>query len=220
MVRWTSASAKLWNGAVALKSNPWASAAMQCVPAGATWSRPAAGGLGLGLGPTGRIHSPGRGDPTQWLDRAIGGTTPILMGSALGPPWRPIFCGNNDPRPIAQQLGTPSRGRPSWMPSLWCAATCGWRLRVFHCPPPTLIYGKSRPLCTTGLPVPLLTLLELRKVQVRAGRGVGMGPGPAFARGCWRRGCCAVMGGGVPTGGAAGWVVRGRETQKYRGQAE
>ena len=53
------------------------------------------------------------------------------------------------------------------MPSLWCAATCGWRLRVFHCPPPTLIYGKSRPLCTTGLSIPLLTPLELRKVQAR-----------------------------------------------------
>ena len=52
------------------------------------------------------------------------------------------------------------------MPSLWCAATCGWRLRVVHCPPPTLIYGKSRPLCTTGLSIPLLTPLELRKVQI------------------------------------------------------
>ena len=51
------------------------------------------------------------------------------------------------------------------MPSLRCAATCGWRPRVFHCPPPTLIYGKYRPLCTTGLSIPLLTPLELRKVQ-------------------------------------------------------
>ena len=56
------------------------------------------------------------------------------------------------------------------MPSLWCAATCGWRLRVFHCPPPTLIYGKSRPLCTTGLSIPLLTPLELRKVQGRGSK--------------------------------------------------
>ena len=39
---WSSASTKPWNGAVALKLNPWASTAMRCVPAGATWSRPAA----------------------------------------------------------------------------------------------------------------------------------------------------------------------------------
>ena len=52
------------------------------------------------------------------------------------------------------------------MPSLWCAATCGWRLRFFYCPPSTLIYGKSRPLCTTDLSIPLLTPLELRKVQL------------------------------------------------------
>ena len=87
-------------------------------------------------------------------------------GSSPGPPWRPSFCGNNGPRPIAPRLGTPSRRRPSWTPSLWCAAACGWRLRVFHCPPPTLIYGKSRPLCTTGLSIPWLTPLELRKVQL------------------------------------------------------
>ena len=31
------------------------------------------------------------------------------------------------------------------------------------------MYGKSRPLCTTGLSIPLLTPLELRKVQL--GRG-------------------------------------------------
>ena len=103
----------------------------------------------------------------QWSDQAIARTTPILMGLFSGPPWRPICCGNNDPRPIAQRLGTPSRRRPSWMPSPWCAATCGWRPRVFHCPPPTLIYGKSRPLCTTDLSIPLLTPLEMRKVQLR-----------------------------------------------------
>ena len=40
--RWSSASTKPWNRAVALKSNPWASTAMRCVPAGATWSRPVA----------------------------------------------------------------------------------------------------------------------------------------------------------------------------------
>ena len=32
MVRWSSASTKPWNGAVALKLNPWASTAMRCVP--------------------------------------------------------------------------------------------------------------------------------------------------------------------------------------------
>ena len=102
----------------------------------------------------------------QWSDRAIARTTPILMGIFSWTTLAAHLLRQQRPRPIAQQLGMPSRCRPSWMPSLWFAATCGWRLRVLHCPPPTLIYGKSRPLCTTGLSIPLLTPLELRKVQL------------------------------------------------------
>ena len=107
----------------------------------------------------------------QWSDLAIllvpWRPTPILMGLFSWTTLAALCCGNNDPRPIAQRLGTPSRRRPSWMPSPWCAATCGWRPRVFHCPPPTLIYGKSRPLCTTDLSIPLLTRLEMCKAQLR-----------------------------------------------------
>ena len=33
---------KPWSGVAALKSNPWASTAMRCAPAGLRWSRPAA----------------------------------------------------------------------------------------------------------------------------------------------------------------------------------
>ena len=136
---------------------------------GMVCAAPATGGhpvSSTGQALSGGAGSPGRGDPTP-----VAGSShcPYYANpegtSSPGPPWRPIFCGNNDPRPIAQRLGTPSRRRPSWTPSLWCAATCGWRPRVFHCPPPTLIYGKYRPLCTTDLSIPLLTPLELRKVQ-------------------------------------------------------
>ena len=128
-----------------------------------------------GLCCAGNWRSPSRrcGRIWAWRPSASGRIRPSLAprrswwSSSPGPPWRPICCGNNDPRPIAQRLGTPSRRRPSWMPSPWCAATCGWRPRVFHCPPPTLIYGKSRPLCTTDLSIPLLTPLEMRKVQLK-----------------------------------------------------
>ena len=89
-----------------------------------------------------------------WLKAQI-----LLAGAILAPGQRTVAAalrvmGRSDDRNyaryhLAPRLGTPNRRRPSWMPSLWCAATCGWRPRVFHCPPPTLIYGKSRPLCTT-----------------------------------------------------------------------
>ena len=81
----------------------------------------------------------------EWSDQAIARTTP-RWASSPGPPWRPICCGNNDPRPIAQRLGTPSRRRPSWMHRPGAPAPVAGP-RVFHCPPPTLIYGKSRPPC-------------------------------------------------------------------------
>ena len=41
MAGWSSASAKPWNGAAVLKSNPWATAAMRCAPTGTAWSMPA-----------------------------------------------------------------------------------------------------------------------------------------------------------------------------------
>ena len=85
----------------------------------------------------------------QWSDRAIARTTPILMGLFSWTTLAAHLLQQQRPSAHLQRLGTPSRRRPSWTPSLWCAATCGWRPRVFHCPPLTLIYGKSRPLYTT-----------------------------------------------------------------------
>ena len=157
----------------------------------------------------------------QWPDRAIARTTPILMGrfswttlaapsseatTTLGPS-RSSLVG----QAVADLRGCHRSGAPPLGAGV---------LKVFHCPPPTLKYGKSRPLCTTGLPTHWLTLLELRKVEVRAGRGVRMGPGPAFARGCWRCGRCAVVGRtGVSTGGG-GLGCAGAGDREIRGQAE
>ena len=87
----------------------------------------------------------GRGDPAPVVGSGHR-SHHAEWGSALGPPWRPICCGNNDPRPIAQRLGTPNlRGchRSGAPPPV----------AGVHCPPPTLIYGKSRPLCTTDLSI-------------------------------------------------------------------
>ena len=58
--------------------------------------------------------------------------------------------------------------RPSWMPSPWCGATCGWRRRVFHRPPPATICRNSPPPCTTEWWTPSLTPLEMRKAQQQA----------------------------------------------------
>ena len=55
------------------------------------------------------------------------------------------------------------------MPSRWDAATCGWRRRVFHCPPPTPTPRYSQTFCTTDLYIPLPTSLEMRKDQRRTG---------------------------------------------------
>ena len=54
MAGWSSASAKPWNGAAVLKSNPWASAAMRCAPTGTAWSMPVAA---MRCAPTGTAWS-------------------------------------------------------------------------------------------------------------------------------------------------------------------
>ena len=101
----------------------------------------------------------------QWSDRAIARTTPILMGLFS---WTTLAAHLlRQQRPSAHRTAAwYAKPSPTFVDAIaLCAATCGWRPRVFHCPPPTLIYGKPRPLCTTGLSIPLLTPLELRKVQ-------------------------------------------------------
>ena len=52
------------------------------------------------------------------------------------------------------------------MPSRWDAATCGWRRRVFHYPPPTLMSGNFWLPCTIELQPLSLTPLKMRKVEV------------------------------------------------------
>ena len=53
------------------------------------------------------------------------------------------------------------------MPSRWDAATCSWRRRVFHYPPPTLLSGNFRLPCAIELQPFSLTPLKMRKVEVR-----------------------------------------------------
>ena len=53
------------------------------------------------------------------------------------------------------------------MPSRWDSATCGWRRRVFHYPPPTLMSGNFRLPCAIELQPFSLTPLKMRKVQLR-----------------------------------------------------
>ena len=101
----------------------------------------------------------------QWPDRAIARTTPILMG---------IFSWSTLAAHLLRQQRPSAHRTAAWYakPSptfvdaialvrrhLWLAS------EVFHCPPPTLIYGKSRPFCTTDLSIPSITPPEMRKVQ-------------------------------------------------------
>ena len=51
------------------------------------------------------------------------------------------------------------------MPSRWDAATRGWRRRVFHYPPPTLMSRNFRLPCTIELQPLSLTPLKMRKVE-------------------------------------------------------
>ena len=52
------------------------------------------------------------------------------------------------------------------MPSRWDTANRGWRRRVFHCPPPTLLSGNFRLPCAIELQPFSLTPLKMRKVQL------------------------------------------------------
>ena len=54
------------------------------------------------------------------------------------------------------------------MPSRWDTANRGWRRRVFHYPPPTLLSGNFRLPCAIELQPFSLTPLKMRKVQARA----------------------------------------------------
>ena len=54
------------------------------------------------------------------------------------------------------------------MPSRWDAATHGWSRRVFHYPLPTLMSRNFRLPCTIELQPLSLTLLKMRKVELRS----------------------------------------------------
>ena len=53
------------------------------------------------------------------------------------------------------------------MPSRWDAATRGWRRRVFHYPPPTLMSKNFWLPCTIELQPLSHTPLKIRKVEPR-----------------------------------------------------
>ena len=53
------------------------------------------------------------------------------------------------------------------MPSRWDAATHGWSRRVFHYPLPALMSRNFRLHCTIELQPLSLTLLKMRKVEIR-----------------------------------------------------
>ena len=53
------------------------------------------------------------------------------------------------------------------MPSRWDSATRGWRRRVFHYPPPTLMSRNFRLPCAIELQPLSLTPLKMRKVELR-----------------------------------------------------
>ena len=52
------------------------------------------------------------------------------------------------------------------MPSRGESATCGWRRRVFHYPPPTLMSRNFRLPCAIELQPLSLTPLKMRKVEI------------------------------------------------------
>ena len=54
------------------------------------------------------------------------------------------------------------------MPSRWDADTHGWSRKVFHYPLPTLMSRNFRLPCTIELQPLSLTLLKMRKVELRA----------------------------------------------------
>ena len=63
------------------------------------------------------------------------------------------------------------------MPSRGDSATCGWRRRVFHYPPPTLMSRNFRLSCAIELQPLSLTPLKMRKVELmRLSPVVGCAP--------------------------------------------
>ena len=59
------------------------------------------------------------------------------------------------------------------MPSRWDSATRGWRRRVFHYPPPTLMSRNFRLPCAIELQPLSLTPLKMRKVELPVRPGTG-----------------------------------------------
>ena len=87
----------------------------------------------------------------QWSDLAIARTTPALLGLFS---WTTLAAhALQKRRPMTQRKAacTTNRRRPSWMPSPWRVATCGWRRKVSHCRSLTPTFRNSRSLCTTDL---------------------------------------------------------------------
>ena len=85
----------------------------------------------------------------QWPDLAIARTTPALLGLFS---WTTLAAHGLQKRyPITQRRAA------------WCDAICGWRQRVSHCRSLTPTPRNSPPLYTTGLWIPSLMPLELRK---------------------------------------------------------
>ena len=66
------------------------------------------------------------------------------------------------------------------MPSRGDSATCGWRRRVFHYPPPTLMSRNFRLSCAIELQPLSLTPLKMRKVEPMASTGTAVDCCPAI----------------------------------------
>ena len=81
--------------------------------------------------------SPGDGDPRQTSDLAIARIRQSLGLFSWTTTWQPMCgkCTASDVQAVAD----------SWMPRLCGLPPGGWRRRVFHYRPPTLIYGNSPP---------------------------------------------------------------------------
>ena len=85
----------------------------------------------------------------QWSDLAIARTTPILMGLFS---WTTLAAQLlRQQRPSAHRTAAwYAKPSPTFVDAIALVRRHLWLASEgFHCPPPTLIYGKSRPLCTT-----------------------------------------------------------------------
>ena len=72
-----------------------------------------------------------------------------------------------------------SRRPPSWTPSPWCDATCGWRQKVFHCPSPTHKWEETVHIDTGLLGMTTKHLYfagSRKKFRVRYDRSVSVDP--------------------------------------------